>query len=66
MIKNITVAIDFPDDFIPPEKYDDDWLLSKCYRCPFFVTYDDNCYTDCKLPDLNTKGDNCPIKKYFN
>lgn len=68
MLKTITVTIDFPEDFIPPEKFVEvyDYDDSKCARCPFFEWDDETGFNNCGLPDVTCKDDECPIKKHFN
>lgn len=70
MIKAITVNIDFPDDFTPPEKFDEatraNHYRSKCDPCPFRGWDDETGDSWCELPDVFCKDDECPIKKYFD
>ena len=69
MLKTITITIDFPDDFTPPEKFDeanyDNHYNSKCGCCPFFEWEDETGFNNCGLPDFYSVDDKCPIKKYF-
>ena len=70
MRKVITIEIekDFPDGFIPPERFDEPspdnkWGWdSKCCGCPFYTNNDeDSQYDECSLGGY----EECPIKKYF-
>ena len=70
MVKTVTVTIDFPDNFIPPEKFDEVTYgisrRSKCEPCPFYGWEDETGFSWCDLPDVSCKDDACPIKKYFD
>lgn len=60
------ILVEFPDGFIPPEKFDgveDAASTGVCEKCPFY-THD--CYEpieDCCLSD--EKNLQCPIREYF-
>ena len=60
--KTITMEVEFPADFIPPDEFDDGWE-SECRRCPFYVDATD--YGEwCQHPECG-EDNSCPIKKYF-
>ena len=67
MIKKIILDIPFPDDFSPPDKFEE--ALSKngyrtpCKDCPFFGWDDETADSWCEV--LYGKGNKCPIKKFF-
>ena len=60
------ILVEFPDGFMPPEKFDgvqDTASTGICEKCPFY-THD--CYEpieDCCLSDENNLQ--CPIREYF-
>ena len=63
----ITMELEFPADFIPPDKFDiagvyNNWN-SKCKGCPFYA-YMDGEGNWCQFPEFRGYG-GCPIKKYF-
>lgn len=59
MIKKIELEVWFPDDFVPPEKFED-----RCSgACPFLSYEPDDC-SDAFCCLVGTEGD-CPIKEYF-
>lgn len=65
----IETELEFPDDFTPPERYDDGsdnddrWDTStKCDGCPFQIVNDEDwIYSYCVLGGYKE----CPIKKCF-
>lgn len=64
MKKRIILDLEFKDDFVPPDRYEEpcnatDWH-SQCDDCPFHVFSDDYGGTCC----LNG-WDKCPIKEFF-
>lgn len=65
MKKVIKIEMNFPDGFIPPEKFDDPranpYWESKCDLCPFFEWNDEDAYGSCIVSGEKV----CPIKKYF-
>lgn len=67
MKKMITLTVEFPDDFTPPDRFYSAYIhdSSKCERCPFYFaeTYDP--YDDCCCPSEVDASDECPIKKFF-
>jgi transcriptional regulator with XRE-family HTH domain len=61
--KTITMEVEFPADFMPPDEFDfDDWN-SKCSLCPFYVDATDY-GTWCQHPECG-EDNSCPLKKYF-
>lgn len=65
--KTITMEVEFPADFMPPDKFDfagrDNNWHSKCDDCPFYVFTDEN-GNWCQHPECG-EDDSCPLKKYF-
>lgn len=69
MIKKIELELEFPEDFMPPEEFEEPTgsgrrYDTKCDPCPFYVWYDDYAYGDCTLPAVGCDG-KCPLKKFF-
>ena len=61
MKKVIEIEVDFPDGFVPSEKFDKDLCSG---LCPFLSYEPDECSeVFCCL--VGFEGE-CPIKKYFN
>lgn len=57
-IKKIELELEFPDDFAPPEKFDE----SECIGCPL-CTYD----SGYELAGCAAEGyEECPLKKLFD
>ena len=57
-IKKIELELEFPDDFTPPEKFDE----SECVWCPLHI-YD----SGYELAACSVEGyDECPLKKQFD
>lgn len=69
MRKNIVLDIEFPEGFVPPEKFDDPALNkdfnSKCDQCPFFMWDEEQGFGCCAVLDNDPKTFDCPIKKQF-
>ena len=69
MKKNIKLEINFPDNFVPPEKFDDpeqnDDYDSKCDLCPFFVWEAEYGFACCLALGDDPKTDVCPIKAQY-
>ncbi len=70
MKKRIELEIDFPEGFVPPEKFDypgfgNNWH-SKCDLCPFYWFDDDYGFGTCAILGEYSETDECPIKKQFN
>lgn len=66
MKKVIELELEFDDNFNPPNEFDEPFDMaskSKCFRCPFFESYDD--YEFCCCLNFNNKEMKCPIKKFF-
>lgn len=63
--KQITIDVEFYENFIPPDKYEEatreNNYRSSCELCPFYKWDDDTAYNDCVIGGY----DKCPIKKYF-
>ena len=58
IIKKIEIELEFPDDFTPPEKFDE----SECIGCPLYG-YDSGYERDwCSAEGY----DECPLKKLFD
>lgn len=60
------ISVEFPDGFVPP----DEFIWERCNEsgCPFAIydTYQEQfetCY--CNLAHM-VKGNECPIRQYFN
>ena len=69
MKKTIKLDVEFPDGFVPPEKFDDPALdpeyNSKCDLCPFFVWDEDTGFGCCLALGDDAQSDPCPIKEQF-
>lgn len=70
MKKVISIEVDFPDGFVPPEVFDEpkreNDYKSACDFCPFFNWTDAFGSGCCLLLGEEPKTDVCPIKKFFN
>ncbi len=67
MKKQIIIEAEFPDNFVPPDKFDsaydaDYGGTGKCVECPFYSCDTYEPYDNCMCPSEDEK---CPIKKYF-
>lgn len=66
MQKTITITVDFPDGFIPPDNFDEakraNHWTSACEPCPFYFFEDEHNIDYCFCP---SNKETCPIKKYF-
>lgn len=58
----IEIEMEFPNDFIPPEKFDES-LYSKCGGCPFYIHFNE--YAPSEYCNIGGEEE-CPIKKCFN
>ena len=69
MKKIIKLTVEFPDNFVPPEKFDDPSLNkdfnSKCDLCPFFIWEEECGYGCCIALGDDNKANPCPIKEQF-
>ncbi len=68
MRKTIQIEVNFPDNFMPPEKFQDPEkdkdYNSKCDLCPFFI-YEETYGFACLLLGSDPETDVCPIKEQF-
>lgn len=67
--KIVEIEMEFPDGFVPPEKYDeptdDNNYDGECSMCPFFKWNDEHGYGWCVILSEEPATDVCPIKKSF-
>ena len=69
MKKKLQIEVNFPDNFMPPEKFHDPEqdkdFNTPCDLCPFFI-YDDIFGYACLLVDGDSNEQACPIKEQFH
>ena len=67
--KTLTLTVEFPDNFTPPEKFEDPSLdkdyNTKCDFCPFFIWEKEVGYSCCIALGDDPKTLVCPIRKQF-
>lgn len=63
-VKKIEIEMEFPDGFVPPEKFRGDTSTAEnpCSWCPFFEWDDETREGSCII---SGHGAECPIKKFF-
>ena len=63
-VKKIEIEMEFPDGFVPPEKFRGDTSTAEnpCSWCPFFEWDDETREGSCTISGY---GVGCPIKKFF-
>ena len=68
------IEIEFPDDFVPPDRFEAPIAVksrgrvsyeSGCDGCPFYIFDDEYDEGYCGLAQELEYGQGCPIKKFF-
>ena len=69
MKRNINIVVEFPDNFVPPEKFDDPAknkdYNSKCDQCPFFIWEEEHGFGCCLALGDEPETTVCPLKGQF-
>lgn len=69
IVKKIEIEMFFPNDFVPPEKFDMPLRVngynSKCQCCPFYGWDDEDASAWCTVTSVIDTDEECPIKKFF-